>query len=217
MTEILECDYKKPRRLEFTVAEKKFPWLSILLNAYNIIDKGVSAAINREQKKGRDIACSKGCSSCCTTHNDIPVYPLELMAMSWYVIEEIQAPLRNQLKQQLSQLENVTSCPFLIEGACSIHPVRPIACRQFNVLDKACAEGEDAFHSRKQDVMLPIQRYTDEAFDVMLPFYGVTRKGERKKAIKQGRLHSLAKVMRDCNWSTLPEKMAAFEARNFKV
>jgi len=116
----------------------------------------------------------------------------------------------------LNNIDNLNTCPFLLDGACSVHPMRPVACRQFNVLNKACADGEDAFHTRKNDVMKPIKRFTDEAFDIMLPFYGITRKGDRKKAIKQGKLHAVAKVMRDCNWQTMPEKMTAFDDKNRK-
>ncbi|MCW8853434.1 MAG: YkgJ family cysteine cluster protein [Gammaproteobacteria bacterium] len=216
MSQPPECDYRKPQRLSFTDDEARFPWLAILLNAYAVIDKGISAAIESEQKQGRQLACAKGCSSCCTTHQDIPVYPLELMGMSWYVIEKLQSPLREQLKQQLNNIDKLNTCPFLLEGACSIHPMRPIACRQFNVLNKACADGEDAFHTRKNDVMKPIKRFTEEAFDIMLPFYGIKRKGDRKKAIKQGKLHAVAKVMRECNWQTMPEKMTAFESKIIK-
>ena len=210
MSNEIKCDYRKPKRLHFTEDEARFPWLKILLGAYSIIDKGVSAAIDREHKKGRELACANGCSSCCTTHQDIPVYPLELMGMSWYVIEKLQPPLREQLKLQLKNIHELNSCPFLLDNSCSIHPMRPAACRQFNVLDTPCNEGEDAFHTRKQDVMIPIQHYIDKAFDTMLPFYGIKKKGERQKAIKQGALHSLAKAMRDCNWQTLPEKMDKF-------
>ncbi len=208
-----DSDYQQPQRVQYAQDEQRFPWLVRLLDAYHIIDQGVSAAIKREQLDGRQLACAKGCSSCCASHQDIPVYPLELMGMSWYVIEKLQSPLREQLHQQLQQLDTLDCCPFLLDGACSIHPLRPIACRQFNVLDKPCAEGEDAYHSRKQDVMMPIKRFADEAFDVMLPFYGVKKKSERRKAIKEGRLHAAAKVMRQCNWQALPEKMDAFEQK----
>jgi len=210
MSEVTECDYTKPQRLNFADDEKRLPWLSTLLDAYSIIDKGVSVAIARELKQGRQLACAKGCSSCCASHQDIPVYPLELMGMSWYVIEKLASPLREQLKNQLSNLDKINTCPFLLDGACSIHPLRPAACRQFNVLDTPCAEGEDAFHTRKQDVMMPIQHYIDNAFDSMLAFYGIKKKAERRKAIKQGKLHALAKVMRDCHWQTLAQKMDKF-------
>ena len=214
MSEVTESDYRKPQRLCFPDDEVKYPWLVRLLDAYAIIDQGVSEAIEREQKQGRELACAKGCCSCCSSHQDIPVYPLELMGMSWYAIEKLRPPLREKLKQQLQDSDKLECCPFLIEAACSIHAMRPIACRQFNVLDKACAEGEDAYHTRRSDVITPIKRFADEAFDVMLPFYGIKHKAERRKAIKQGTLHALVKVMRECNWQNLPEKMTTFEKNN---
>ncbi len=212
MINLSDTNYTKPKRLNFTNDEKHLPWLKTLLNAYFIIDKGINSAINREMNHGRKLACAKGCSSCCTTHQDIPVYPLELMGMSWYVIEKLQSPLREQLKKQLENANNLLSCPFLLDGTCSIHPMRPAACRQFNVLDTPCTNGEDAFYSRKQDVMIPIQHYIDNAFDIMLPFYGIKKKAERRKAIKQGTLHSVAKSMKACNWQTLPKKMNNFDS-----
>jgi Fe-S-cluster containining protein len=211
MIDIPESDYTKPVRLSFTDDEKRLPWLTKLLDAYVEIDTGISIAIDREKKLGRQLACAKGCNSCCTTHQDIPVYPLELMGMSWFVIEKLQSPVRELLKNQLDNIDNVDTCPFLLNGSCSIHPMRPAACRQFNVLDTPCAHGEDAYHTRKQDVMMPIQHYIDKAFDIMLPFYGIKKKAERRKAIKQGALHSTAKAMKECNWQTLPEKMDKFK------
>ena len=217
MSQTSESDYTQPRRLSFPEDEARFPWLKILLDAYLVIDEGVNAAIKSAALDGRQLACARGCSSCCTTHQDIPVYPLELMGMSWYVIEKLQSPLREQLKQQLENIASLDSCPFLLDGACSIHPMRPIACRQFNVLDKPCVAGEDAFHTRKKDVLMPIKRFADEAFDIMLPFYGIKKKGERRKAIKQGTLHAAAKVMRECNWQSLPEKMTVFDEKNKSI
>ncbi len=211
MSKISETDYRKPQRQSFPDDELRYNWLPILFDAYTLIDEGVSEGIRREERQGRELACRKNCSSCCSTHQDIPVYPLELMGMSWYVIEKLQSPLREQLMQQLQRLDMLDSCPFLLSGACSIHPLRPMACRQFNVLGKPCAEGEDAFHTRRGDVMDPIPRYRDEAFDIMLPFYGVRDKAARRQAIKRGALHALARAMRDCTWGSLPAKMRAFD------
>ncbi len=213
MNEIPVSSYSQPQRLSFPEDEIRHDWLPILLDAYLIIDQGVSEAIQREQQQGRELACSRGCSSCCTTHQDIPVYPLELVGMTWYVVEKLESPLREQVKQNLRDIDQVKGCPFLIDHACSIHPMRPVACRQFNVLDKPCAEGEDAFHTRKEDVLVPIKSYTDRAFDTMLPFYGVQDKEKRREVIEQGALHALAKVMRELSWQTVPDKMQAFDER----
>ena len=97
-----------------------------------------------------------------------------------------------------------------MDGACSVHLLRPIDCRQFNI---PCAPGEDAFHTRRGDVMTPIKQFIDEAFDVMLPFYGIKHKADSRKAIKQGALHATVKVMRDCHWQTLPGKMTAYKKK----
>lgn len=56
--------------------------------------------------------------------------------------------------------------------------------------------------------MTPIRRYTDEAFLLMLPFYGIENKGERRRAIKTGAIQRLARVIRECDWKTLADKMA---------
>jgi len=60
-------------------------------------------------------------------------------------------------------------------------------------------------------VLTPIKKYNDDAFNIMLPFYGIKNKAERRKMIKSGGMHQLAKVMRELNWSTLADKMDAFE------
>ena len=138
--------YPPPARVQFSEHEQRLPWLSLLMDAYLITDQGLSEAIYREEKQGKNLACARGCASCCKSHETIPVYPLELMGMSWYATEVLEGELRERLKTQLRTLETLNSCPFLIDNACSIHPVRPRACRSFNVFNKQCEEREDAYH-----------------------------------------------------------------------
>jgi len=133
--------------------------------------------------------------------------------MSWYAVEILQGELREKLKQQLRALDQIDRCPFLIEDACAIHPLRPLACRNFNVFAKQCAAGEDAYYTRRQDVLTPIRKYVDQAFDIMLPFYGVKNKAERRKMIKTGAMHQMARVMRELNWQSIADKMDDFDAR----
>lgn len=203
--------YPAPSRVNFPEFEQRLPWLSILMDAYLITDQGISESIKREEKQGKKLACARGCATCCKSHETIPVYPLELMGMSWYATEVLDGELRERLKTQLRNLENLKSCPFLIDNACAIHAVRPMACRSFNVFNSQCSEGEDAYYTRREDVLTPIKKYNDEAFNIMLPFYGVKNKAERRKMIKTGGMHQMAKVMLDLNWSTLADKMDAFE------
>jgi Fe-S-cluster containining protein len=183
----------------------------MLLDAYSITDEGVAEAIRREEKTGRKLACRKGCSACCRTHTTIPVYPLELTGITWYATERVQAPHREKLKQRLKRYKESSVCPFLIDDDCSIYPLRPMACRQFNVFDRACDRGEDAYYTRRQDVLTPIEKYTDKAFNVMLPFYGAKTRVQRRQVIKSRVIHTKAIPMLSCNWPSLADKMEEYE------
>ncbi len=200
-----------PARISFPEDEEAHPWLSLLFEGYHIFDEGVSKAIALERKKGRKLACKKGCSACCSSHKDVPVYPLELVGMTWYAAEKVKGTLRKKLARQLENYKELECCPFLVNETCSIYLLRPAACRQFNVFDKVCKEGEDAFHTRQEDVMIPIQKYVDRAFNAMLPFYGVKKRSQRRQVLKSGMIHSKARPMSSCNWSTLPDKMKEYE------
>ncbi len=205
--------FGKVKRLSFPQDEKKRSWLTVLLDAYYIVDKGVAKAIQSEQKKGRQLACHKGCSNCCSTHKDIPIYPLEIVGISWYVTEKTSGPEREILKSQLDNVKMNSPCPFLIKGACSIHPMRPMACRQFNVYGMPCKEGEDPYYSRREDVMDPVKRYVDQAFFIMLPFHGVEKDSERIKIVETGAFHKMVKELRACNWRNLAAKMDEFNKK----
>ncbi|MHB8472149.1 MAG: YkgJ family cysteine cluster protein [Gammaproteobacteria bacterium] len=200
-----------PPRLSFPLAEAHQTWLPLLLEAYRIADAGVGEAIRREAAQGRQLACGKGCAACCRSHTTIPVYPLELMGMSWYVVEQLPVPLRARVRDNLLRNASFSACPFLVDEACSIHPLRPLACRHFNVFDRVCAEGEDAYYTRRQDVMTPIKRYVDQAFEVMLPFYGLHHKAQRRAALVKGLQHGLAKVMKECNWPAMAARMDEYD------
>jgi len=203
--------YNQPKRLSFPSDAKIHSWLSMLLDAYHLVDRGIAEAVKMELRKGRKLACSKGCSSCCKTHSTIPVYPVELVGLSWYVTEKIQGPGREPVKTQLRNYKENDPCPFLVEGACSVHPMRPISCRQFNVFGKPCAEGEDPYYTRREDVLSPIRKYVDRAFFIMLPFYGIQSEAQRWKIIESGAVHQVVKLMQTCNWKSLAEKMEEFE------
>ena len=201
-------------RLAFPDDESKQAWLPLLLEAYAIVDAGINEAIRREEAQGRALACHKGCAACCRSHTTIPIYPLELIGINWYVVEKITAPLREQLELQLRDHKKGGPCPLLVDNACAVHPLRPMACRQFNVFDTVCTEGEDAYYTRRQDVLTPIRDYADEAFDVQLPFYGIKKSSERQRMIQSGEVHRLVKVLQEYDWPKLAARMQAFDARD---
>lgn len=219
MTEENNADhgYGKAVRLSFPDDEARFPWLSMLVGIYHVIDEGIAGRIGEEIKKGRRVACSKGCSSCCSSHRTIPVFPLELVGITWFAVEKVAGPSRDMLKDQLAKHEEDRGrCPFLIEGACSIHPMRPIACRLFITLDIPCAEGEDPFHTRKQDVLDPDRDSLDHAYFRMLPFHGIEDEEERMEIVGSGAVSKLVTTLQRSNWKSLVERMDAFDSGSSK-
>ncbi|HKN18416.1 MAG TPA: YkgJ family cysteine cluster protein [Dissulfurispiraceae bacterium] len=197
-------DQKISTRLHFPEDEKLRPWLPLLLDAYAIIDKGVSTVIREHEKKSRTkLACKKGCGQCCRTHSDIPLYPLEMVGIYWYTIEKLGQPLRGIVKRQLLEHRKGRSCPFQVDNACAIHAFRPIACRQFNVFSAPCAEGEDPYYTRRKDVLTPSEKFTNQAIMVMLPFYGVTDEAAKACSVKTGFIHTQVHVIQACDWKEL--------------
>jgi Fe-S-cluster containining protein len=173
------------RRLHFPEEEKRLLWLPMLLDAYAIADTGIAVALREaEKKQKKKLACGKGCGNCCEHQKDLPLYPHELVGIYWYVSKKLPATTRDVLKSRLAAHTADSPCPFLIDGSCSIHPLRPIGCRQFNVFTTPCAQGEDPYYSRRDDVLVPIAEYTDRAFAAVLSFYDLKREGDLSHVVK---------------------------------
>ncbi len=207
-------DYSEAR-LSFSEDEAKFEWLPMLLEAYAIVDTGVGAAVGEfEREEGKALACRRGCDSCCRSQTDIPFYPLELVGIYWYAVEKLKGTVRSTLKDRLVFFARERPCPFLVEGACSIHPMRPVSCRQFNVFGAPCAPGEDPYFTRRQNVLTPPREFTARAFSAMLPFYGI-KDGSEEDAdrIINGEVSNLKSV----DWKRLYRMMEDFEARHPEV
>ncbi len=196
-------------RCRLTEGEEKLPWLEMLLDAYEIFDRGIEVALRREKRKqNRRLACMEGCGSCCRTHTDIPLYPLEMTGVYWYVIEKADLSIRQTLKKNLEAHTPAGPCPFLLDNACAIYHVRPAACRQFIVFNRPCSEGEDPYHTRRNDVLTPLQDFADRAFYSMLPFYGITGDADREAAIKNRIIHSRVKNLKTTDWKPLAQRIA---------
>lgn len=201
-------------RLKFPEDEARYAWLSLLLDGLALFDKGTALGIQRAKRKQiRPVACREGCSNCCQVNTDIPVYPLELAGIYWFVIEKLGDPLRGKLKTQLMVHEGKPPCPFLIDNSCAIYPLRPGVCRLFVVFGRPCSPGEDAYHSRKEDVLTPLEEFKNQAFFVMLPFYGITGDEDRTRAVQNRVIHSRVLNLLGCDWKNLAEKMEAHDER----
>ncbi len=201
-------------RLRFPEEERRFSWLPMLLDAYAIIDEGIAVAVKAEEDDLRiSLACREGCANCCRTQRDIPLYPLEIIGITWFATEKLAAPLRATVKEQLSTHREGDPCPFLVSGSCSVHPLRPMACRQFNVFSEPCAVGEDPFFTRRDDVLTPIREYTLRAFSPMFPFYGVPDNAERLSAADTI-IQTQALNLMSFDWSELGRIMEDFDSRN---
>lgn len=201
-------------RVRFPEEELKFPWLTMLLDAYAIVDEGVAVAIRTEAEElNTTLACKEGCDNCCRVQRDIPLYPLELIGISWFATEKMAGPRRAILKGQLANHRGADPCPFLINGSCSVHLLRPVACRQFNVFYEPCDEGEDPYFTRRDDVLTPIREYTNRAFSVMLPFYGVPDDADKTRAINNI-IQKQALNLQSFDWKDLVKIMEDFDSRN---
>ncbi len=194
-------------RLSFPKDEKNHNWLPLLLNAYAIMDEGVSKDIEKREKSGEKLACRCGCSNCCETHCDIPIYPIEIVGVYWYVIEKVKEPVRSEIKNSLIKHKNNDPCPFLIRKTCSIYLMRPLACRQFNVFGEPCRAGEDAFYTRPDDVMKPSEHYLGRALYETTPFYGIFHEQERVEFINSGRLNRLVRILQHYPWIELARRL----------
>lgn len=197
--------------LRFPADESRHPWLPVLLRMHALVDAGIETAVlAEERRRGARRACRRGCAVCCRTQSDIPVFQIELAGLSWYSAEKLAGAARATVQEQLGRHEPGTrECPFLVDAACAVHPVRPTACRLFTVFGRACAEGEDPFHERRAEMLTPPPGLLARVYRVMLPFHGVTEPADQETWLERGLVKTLAVNLPACDWKSLARLMAA--------
>ena len=153
-----------------------------------LADRVVDAAVETEESQGRKISCSKGCGACCRQLVPIAEVEARFIRDLIERLPEARraevrarfAAARRRLGEAgiLEQLLHPEAwpegenrefgleyfrlgipCPFLEEESCSIHPDRPIACREYLVTSPAqnCAQPTpDTVHC----VKLPFKIWT---------------------------------------------------------
>jgi len=137
-----------------TVPNAAVPAATIVPALQGLVNAVVSAA-----ESGKEISCRKGCGACC--RQLVPVSRTEgerLLAM----IETMPVERQKKLHQRFSEAEKTitaaglaesrgredremsvayfgldVACPFLEEESCSIHPDRPLVCREYLVTSPA--------------------------------------------------------------------------------
>jgi Fe-S-cluster containining protein len=125
-------------------------------------DAVVNATVKEVEQLGAKISCSKGCGACCRQLVPIAeVEARRLAELVQSLPEPRQSQVRARFADALSQLDKAglldklhdpqrwyregyvpfgmtyfrlgIACPFLEDEACSIHPDRPVTCREFLV------------------------------------------------------------------------------------
>jgi uncharacterized protein len=125
-------------------------WLTILLDALYILDHGLGNEVAaEEQRRGVRVGCHAGCTACC--QSNLRLRPIEIEGIAWYAAARLDEATWQRVKAQLAGPDGGV-CPFLLDGQCSVRPLRPITCRTFFVFGEPCRVGERLFEIRSGDV-----------------------------------------------------------------
>lgn len=178
-------------------AAPRLPWLTALIEAGSIIDHGVDRAV---ALSGRVPACHAGCHACCS--QPIPVSTIEIQGLRWFALSHLSGDLAKRVGEALT-MQRQAPCPFLMDGACAVYPMRPLACREYIVFSQPCRLGERPEQTRPHDV-LPLARTAQlQAFTVLLPFYGVRGGAARDEALQNRLVLRDTRVLQQLDWQGL--------------
>lgn len=130
----------------------------LLPTIQQINHKIIDTAVHQAEENGKTVSCKKGCGACC--RQLVPITKTETWHIS-KLVEKLPREKQKRIKQAFrearetlqnsglwEQLSDTTSientreigfdyfdlgidCPFLEDNACSIHPHRPLSCREF--------------------------------------------------------------------------------------
>ncbi len=127
---------------------------------------------------GREMACARGCRHCCVLN--VAVLLPEAMriaetiktlwpATAWSALQK-RLELHGNWERWMDDDERVMRgafCPLLgTEGECSIHPVRPLACRGVASLDSSCCRSAfDPIIDDERDRSVPADLVRRSVYD----------------------------------------------------
>lgn len=138
------------------------------LAAAQALARLVDALLERVLASGPPSACSRGCAWCCRSYVAVTA-PEAILAVGWArknLTPAALAAVRARAKSNAKRSKGAgpmgyprQGCAFLVDEACSIHPVRPANCRAVHSSDAAACKM--AFEAKTDDEVPPIPMRLD--------------------------------------------------------
>ncbi|MCA9807640.1 MAG: YkgJ family cysteine cluster protein [Cyanobacteria bacterium HKST-UBA06] len=103
---------------------------------FDVLDRHVAGLA---QRYADQMACRKGCWSCCRDTFSISLVEGVILLEGLVVLAQTNRQRAQKVLEQL-QAPPTGYCPLLIDGACSVYAYRPVVCRAYGLLVKAKAQ-----------------------------------------------------------------------------
>lgn len=164
-------------------------------NAYVVLDR----VVEELQRTFPESVCGPGCGRCCRMHRALirvyrsewePVFDLllswpqarlEALIQEFYRVCGPHLPQLHLLQQELDrgerpkvlEAELPVSCPLLVDGSCSVYPVRPAICRGYGHFELTNGPGDrtEIFACPAQREVLEAQLQPAEGLKLRLPSF----------------------------------------------
>jgi Fe-S-cluster containining protein len=120
--------------------------------------------------------------------------------------------IQDRLIPRFQNYRKNTECPFLLDGKCSVYPLRPLACRIFYVFQIPCGIGEDPIISRPIDVYIQkseIARHVAMRFFDADP-YNLKTIREKEAAFEGGIMFEKTLRMHQLDWTRFIQMIRIF-------
>jgi len=100
--------------------------------------RGVGEAAMAKFRHPQPLACKKGCAWCCfqlVAASGPEVFAIARAVAGSALADKVRDTVASRVIDPDRQFDLHNPCAFLDRGACSIHPVRPLACRYYASFD----------------------------------------------------------------------------------
>ncbi|MCE0557067.1 YkgJ family cysteine cluster protein [Motilimonas sp. E26] len=144
-----------------------------------------TAQLSEKMSQQAEIACTKGCSTCCNIR--VLAFPHEVIAIYFYIKTELSREqseaLITRIKSTAAMLKNITTeqhdttnieCPLLFNDACSVYPVRSLACAGYHSTSlsqcqKSYSDPTDltGFIPQVREIQIAQERLTQATYQVL--------------------------------------------------